>query len=189
MSTDVRITIDDYDRMIDAGEFEPAEEHHVELIRGEIREMSPIHPPHENAVDRLLYWSIDNCPRDKVRVRSQHSLGIPELESVPQPDLAWVRRQDYSRRRPTTADLFLVVEVSDSSLRFDRGAKADLYAEAGIADYWVVNVVAQTVEVRRNPAGGRYQSVTTARIGESVRPLAFPELELSVADLFCDDSP
>ncbi len=187
MSTDVRITIADYDRMIAEGEFEPVEEHRVELIRGEIREMSPINPPHENAVDRLMYWSLDNCPRDKVHVRLQHSLGIPELESVPQPDLAWVRQRSYRKQRPTTADLFLVVEVSDSSLRFDRGAKADLYAEAGIADYWIVNVVAQVVEVHRDPVGGRYQSVTTVRIGESVRPLAFPELELHVADLFSDE--
>lgn len=187
MSTDVRITIADYDRMIETGEFVPVEEHHVELIRGEIREMSPIHPPHEEALDRITAWSFDNTPRTAVRVRNQLSLGIPQLESVPQPDLVWVRQGNYRRQRPTTADLFLVVEVSDSSLCFDRGAKADLYAEAGIADYWIVNVVAQVVEVRRDPVGGRYQSVTTARIGESVRPLAFPELELRVAELFSDE--
>jgi Uma2 family endonuclease len=184
MSTGVRITVEEYDRMIAAGAFEPVEEHHVELIRGEIREMSPINPPHEDALDRLMYWSIDHCPRDQVRVRIQNSLGIPELESVPQPDLVWVRQRNYSKQRPTTADLLLVAEVAESSLRFDRGEKANLYAEAGIGDYWVVNVIAQVVEVRRQPVGGRYQEVRTFRIGESLRPLAFPELELSVGDLF-----
>jgi Uma2 family endonuclease len=173
--------------MIEAGAFEPTEEHHVELIRGEIREMSPIHPPHENALDLLMYWSIDHVPRDAVRVRVQNSVGIPELESVPQPDLVWVRQRDYSKQRATPADVFLIAEVSDSSLRFDRGEKADLYAEAWISDYWIVNVKSKTVEVRRQPENGHYQQLEVARLGDAVSPLAFPDLQLLVADSFPRD--
>jgi Uma2 family endonuclease len=184
MSTGTRITIEEYDRMIERGAFEPTEEHHVELIRGEIREMSPIHPPHENALDLLMYWSIDHARRNAVRVRVQNSVGIPELESVPQPDLAWVRQRDYSKQRATTSDVFLIAEVSDSSLRFDRGEKADLYAEAGISDYWIVNVNAKSIEVRRQPQDGRFQQIDVTHMGDEVSPLAFPELKLRVADLF-----
>jgi Uma2 family endonuclease len=184
MSTGTRVTIEEYDRMIEAGAFEPAEEHHVELIRGEIREMSPIHPPHEDALDRLVEWSFDHTSRGEVRVRVQLSVGIPELESVPQPDMAWVRRRDYSKRRPTSADVLLIVEVSDSSLRFDRGEKADLYAEAGVQDYWVVNVRARTIEVRRQPREGCYEQLDVAHLDDEVSPLAYPDLKLRVAELF-----
>jgi Uma2 family endonuclease len=188
MSTGVRITVDEYDRMIIAGEFVPSEEHDVELIRGEIREMSPINPPHENVLERLMYWSVDNAPRGEVRVRLQHSLGLPDVDSVPQPDLAWVRLQDYSQQRPTAADVVLVVEVADGSLGFDRGVKANLYAEAGICEYWVVNVKGGTVDVYREPHEGRYREMRTFTPGESVAPRAYPQIRLAIADLFSPDA-
>ena len=184
MSTGVRITIAEYDRMISAGEFEPQEEYHVELIHGEIREMNPINPPHAEALNYLMYWSIDNSPRDQVRVRNQESLGLPELESVPQPDLFWVRKKNYSRQRPTNEDVFLVIEVSDNTLAYDRGEKAELYAEAGIQDYWIVNVIDRVVEVYRDPLGGRYRQIQSYGESDKVSPLAFPDLQLKVADLW-----
>lgn len=101
ISTVARFTIAEYDCMIEAGVFDAREKHRVELILGEIRDMRPVHPPHENALDLLMYWSIDHAPRDKVRIRVQNSLGVPELESVPQPDLLWVKQRDYSKARPT----------------------------------------------------------------------------------------
>lgn len=180
MSTSTKITIPEYDRMIAAGEFEPREDHYVELIRGEIRQMSPIHPPHEYALDVLNMWSIDNHPREKVWVRNQNSLGIPALESVPQPDLFWVRKRDYSTSRPTAEDVILLIEVADSSLAYDRGEKASMYAEAGIQDYWIVNVRQQVVEVCRQPTAQGYQERRTCSAGESVAPLAFPEVQLEV---------
>lgn len=184
MSIVTRITIEQYDQMIAAGAFEPTEEHHVELIRGEIREMSPINPPHEDSLDRLTQWSFDNTSSREVRVRIQHSLGIPELESIPQPDLIWVRQGNYSKKRPTTADLLLVAEVAESSLRYDRREKAQLYAEAGVQDYWIVNTIAQVVEVFRQPTPAGYQQVRTFAIGETISPLAYPLLRLPVAELF-----
>lgn len=184
MSTVARVSIAEYERMIGEGAFIPQEEHHVELIRGEIREMSPIYPPHEGALDHLTYWSMDNAPRDQVWIRNQNSLGIPELESIPQPDLFWVRKRDYSKVRPAVEDVFLLIEVADSSLRFDRGRKAELYAEAGIADYWIANVKEQVIEVRRQPVEGTYQQIETFPVGQSVAPLAFPEIELAVADVW-----
>ncbi len=184
MRTVARVSIAEYERMIGEGAFEPHEEHHVELIRGEIREMSPIYPPHEGALDYLVYWSIDNAPRDRVWIRNQNSLGIPELESIPEPDLFWVRKRDYSKVRPTVEDVFLLIEVADSSLSFDRGKKADLYAEAGIADYWIANVKQRVIEVHRQPVDGRYQEIETYAVGQSVAPLEFPEIKLAVGDVW-----
>jgi Uma2 family endonuclease len=184
MSTIARLTLAQYDQMIRSGVFEQGPRRRLEFIRGEIREMAPIGYRHEDVVDRLMYWSIDNTRRAKVRVRIQHSLGLPELESAPQPDIVWVNQRDYSRRRPTAADVLLVIEVADSSLDYDRGEKADLYAEAGIADCWVVNVPAQLIEVRRDPQGGRYRSTRTYAGNDELRPLCQADLVLRPATLW-----
>ncbi|MBA3485259.1 MAG: Uma2 family endonuclease [Pirellulales bacterium] len=184
MSTDLHITVAQYEQMIAEGVFVPSEEHRVELIRGEIREMSPIHPPHEDALDRLAEWSFDSAPRMQVRVRVQLSIELLGLQSIPQPDLAWVRRGDYSRQRPTSDEVLLVVEVADTSVRFDRGEKAALYAEAGIADYWIVDVNRRTIEVCREPSDGVYRRREIVDLAGAVGPSAFPHLSLKLADLF-----
>ncbi len=183
-STSTRITIEQYDAMIRRGDFLPREDHHVELIHGEITLMSPIGIRHDHLVDELTEWSFEALPRRAVWVRVQGSLGIPALDSVPEPDLSWLRREDYSGRRPTPADVLLVIEVSDSSLDKDRGLKARLYAEAEIADYWVVNIPERSLEIRRDPEQGVYRTALTLRSGEDARPLAFPEVRLPVARLF-----
>ena len=187
MSTSVRITVDDYERMIAEGRFEPREEHHVELLEGEIVPMSPIGPEHGEAVEAITEWSYENRPKARVKVRVQDSLGIPELESIPEPDLAWVRRRSYRRRRPTTADVFLLVEVAVTSLSYDRGTKARVYATAGVADYWIVNIADECVEVHRDPKAGAYQSVTTFRPGESVPLLSYPAIAFPVSVLFGEE--
>jgi Uma2 family endonuclease len=184
MSLTTRVSFQEYEEMIRRGEFEPREEHHVELIYGEVLPMSPIGPRHDSTVDDLAEWSFDNAPRESVRVRVQGSLGIPGLGSLPEPDLAWLRRQDYASRRPTPADVLLLIEVADSSLARDRGLKAQLYAEAGIADYWLVSLSDRCVEVRRDPEGKSYRHVEAFRAGQEVRPLAFPEVALAVDRLF-----
>ena len=184
MSTIARLTLADYDRMIEAGVFDQGQRRRLEFIRGEIREMTPIGSPHEVIVDRLAEWSIENRPKDRVWVRVQNSIGLPSLESAPEPDLAWVRRRDYSRGRPTAKDVLLVIEVAESSLAYDTGEKAELYAAEGIADYWVVDVSARAIEVRREPVGGRYRSLKTHLGDDEVRPLAVPEVALRPSVLF-----
>jgi Uma2 family endonuclease len=184
MSTIARLTLAQYDEMIRSGAFSRGAEEHVEFIRGEIREMSPIGSRHEEIVDRLTDWSIRSTRKAKIRVRIQNSIGLPELESAPQPDLAWVVQRDYSRGRPTAADVLLVIEVADSGLAYDRGAKAELYAEAGVADYWIVNVADRLIEVRRDPQGGRYRTVQEYTGDDEIRPLCEPELVLRPAMLW-----
>lgn len=178
MSTVARLTLVDYDRMIQAGVFDDGQRRRLEFIRGEIREMAPIGSPHEEIVDRLVRWSVKNVPEDKVRVRVQNSIGLPMLESAPEPDLAWVVERDYSAGRPRAEDVLLVIEVAETSLAYDTGEKAELYAAAGIADYWVVDVSARAIEVRRDPVAGRYRSLKTHTGEEEVRPLAVPDVAL-----------
>jgi Uma2 family endonuclease len=186
MSTTTRITLEQYDEMIQRGDFEPREEHDVELIYGEIVPMNPINPPHDDAVEELTEWSFEVLPPKTVRGRVQGAVGIPLLESAPEPDLAWLRRKRYRRQRPTPADVLLVIEVADTSLARDRGLKARLYAEAGIADYWIVNLPEQCIEVRRDPQGSSYRTLVVLRPGDEARPLAFPQIALAVSRLFPD---
>jgi Uma2 family endonuclease len=146
--------------------------------------MNPIGSEHEEIVDRLTKWSAPLDAAGKIRLRVQNSVGLPSLGSAPEPDIAWVVDRDYSRGRPTPPDVLLVIEVAESSLRYDCGEKAELYAEAGIADYWVVNVAERSIEVRRDPAAGRYRSLQTYQGDQEVRPLALPEAVLRPAVLW-----
>lgn len=184
MSTVAQISIAEYDRMISNGVFDGRNRRRIELIQGELRMMSPIGPSHEVAVDILNEWSFEVAPLDLLWVRIQNSIGLPALITVPEPDVAWVRRRSYRKGRPTAADVLLLIEVADSSLDYDRGEKAMLYAKARIADYWIVNLVDGCVEVLREPQRGRYRSIETFESGEKVRPLALPKIDLPVARLF-----
>ena len=184
MSTIAHLSLAQYDQMIAAGVFDQRERLRLEFIEGEIREMTPIGPTHEVIVDALNDWSMGSLARGKVRVRIQNSIGLLQHESAPEPDVVWVARRDYSRKRPSAADVLLLIEVADSSLAYDAGEKADLYAAAGIADYWVVNVADRSIEVRRDPVGGRYRSLKTHLGDDEVRPLAFPEVALKPASLW-----
>ena len=135
------VTLDEYDRMVEAGVFEP--ETRLELIRGEIVDTPPPGPEHEASVarlDRLFNRSVG----DKALVWPQgNSIGLPQSNSRPQPDITLLRWRDdyYSGQRPQPEDVILLVEVADSSLKLDRGSKLQLYAGAGIQEYWVVNLV------------------------------------------------
>ena len=184
MNTSTRITVGHYDAMVGRGDFEPREQHHVELIHGEVLTMSPINPPHNAIVAELNEWSFEVLPAKAVTVFVQGAVGIPLLDSAPEPDLVWTRRGDYHARHPSPDDVLLVIEVSDSSLSHDRGLKARLYAEAGLADYWIVNIPDRSIEVRRDPRGSAYQSIEVVRAGQEVRPLAFPALALAVERIF-----
>ena len=136
MSTIAHLSLAEYDRMIERGVFDQGKRRRLEFIRGEIRDMTPIGSMHEVVVDRLNEWSMRNLPEGKVWVRVQNSIGLPSLESAPEPDIAWVARRDYSHGRPTAEDVLLIVEVAESSLAYDCGEKAELYAQAGIADLY-----------------------------------------------------
>jgi Uma2 family endonuclease len=185
MSTTVQTTYGDFDEMIRRGDFAETEARY-ELLFGEICVMPVPDPPHEFIVDELAEWSFRSLPAGAARVRVQSTLGIPTLESLTMPDVAWMTRRDYSKRRPLPEDVLLVIEAADSTLYRDRGQKAKLYAQAGIADYWIVNIPNRCLEIRRDPEGDAYRAVQALHPGDEARPLAFPEIVLPVARLFPD---
>jgi Uma2 family endonuclease len=184
MSTALRFTLAEYDRMIEQGVLADRGDLRTELIYGEIREISPPGPTHEQVIDMLNRWSCSNTDLRKIRVRIQNSIGIPKLDCAPQPDVAWVVEKDYSNCRPQPADVLLVIEVADSSLEVDRTEKAAMYARAKIADYWVVNLQDWQVEVHRDPHRRVYRHTQIYTLHETVRPLAKPDASLPVSLLF-----
>jgi Uma2 family endonuclease len=184
MSTAALFSLDDYDHMIACGAFAPPHDRRCELIRGEIRDMSPIGPEHGEMVDWLNEWSFAVMSRRSVRIRIQSSIGIPELGSAPEPDVVWAERKSYAQRRPEPQDVLLLIEVADSSLQYDLGEKADLYAEAGITDYWVVDIRDFRIHVHRQPTAEGFQSLETFAMGDTVHPLCKTDATLNVAELF-----
>ncbi len=184
MSVIAKISVREYERMIAAGVFEGRKSRRIELIWGELREMSPIGTDHAIMVDWLSEWSFENAPRDRVRVRVQNPVAFLPEDSEPQPDIVWAKRLSYRGHHPAANEILLLIEVADSSLETDRGEKAHLYAAAGVMDYWIVNLAGRTVEVRRDAKEGRYHDVQSFATGSFVQPLAVPDLRLSVDVLF-----
>ncbi|MCS6859570.1 MAG: Uma2 family endonuclease [Abditibacteriales bacterium] len=159
----------------------------VELIEGEILEMSPQLPPHTSAVF-LAEETLRTVFREGYVVRTQAPLSLG-MDSDPEPDVAVVAGclRDYTQNHPTSA--VLVLEVAEASLALDRGRKARLYAEAGIEDYWIVNLRERQVEVHRRPQKkprqrrAAYTEVTVYGEKDTVTPLAAPHAKVKVADL------
>ena len=185
----LKLRLADYERMIEKGAFDWLHDRRIELIRGEIREMMAPNPPHSLVVSNLLAWSIKSVPAEEVIVRCQDPVGIPELDSAPQPDIVWVRRRDYSKRHPRSSDVLLLIEVSDMTYDYDTGEKLELYAECGIKDYWVVNVKHYRIERFRKPRRGIYSDRTTFDYESTLSPLAFPKIKLEVERLCSKVSP
>lgn len=155
------VTLDEYERMCVAGVF--GSETRIELIRGEIIDMPPSGPEHESAVSRLHLLLVEHFKRQAIVWPQGNSVRLPESNSRPQPDVTVLRWRDdhYAKKRPLAEDVILLVEVSESSIKYDRGRKLALYAEAGIQEYWVVNLVEGVVEAHTepDPATGKYGSI------------------------------
>jgi Uma2 family endonuclease len=177
------LTVDQFVKLLNRGHFGDTSDRRFELLFGEVVEIPPPNPPHEDVVDLLMYWSIANTSRKEIRVRIQNSLGIPELDSLPLPDVVWVRAKSYNRERPRIADLLLLIEVSDSSVSKDRNRKRKLYAQAGIADYWIVNIPKRQIEVFRDPQGDNYATKLTIRGDDELTPLCRPKAKLTLSEL------
>lgn len=174
-----RWTREEYERMVAKGLFAP--DTRVELLDGIVYDMTPQNSPHASAVHRGLRPLQSIFPDHYIRIHAPLALSD---DSEPEPDLAVVPGQleDYDQSHPTTA--LLVVEVADSSLGHDKERKIPLYARCGIPEAWLLNVPAKTLEVHREPGKGRYRIRQVLRLGDTVSPLARPEAQLSVADLF-----
>jgi Uma2 family endonuclease len=174
-------TVDEYHRMSDIGIF--PEDKRFELIRGEIFEMPRAKPPHSGRVIRLTHLFTSRLG-ESVCVSVQNPSSIDDY-SEPEPDLTLLKpRPDfYAASHPLPSDVLLMIEVSHTTLRFDTKIKAPLYAEAGIAEYWVLNIPENVVEVRTDPVNGRYTKVDIFKHGESISPRAFPGFSFKVEEI------
>jgi Uma2 family endonuclease len=174
-------TVDEYHRMVEAGILH--EDDRVELLDGEIVEMSPIGPLHAGSVNALIRLFIEALGRRAV-VTPQNPAVLDDL-SEPQPDvcLARPKEDDYRTAHPRPDDLLLVVEVADTSIDYDRGRKTPRYALAGIRETWVVDLSADRVDVFREPSPGGYRDQTSVGRGDRVAPLAFPDVSFDVDEI------
>jgi Uma2 family endonuclease len=176
-----RFTVEQYKQMIREGII--SENDRVELLRGEIVEKMGIGDKHAACVIRLGELLQDSFGR-KVMVSPQNPLQLPT--SVPEPDVMVLKRRKdcYASRTPRPSDLYLLIEISDSSLGTDRITKSALYAEAGVPEYWIVNLIDRCVEVYRAPtAKGLWKSRETFKPGQSLELLAFPGIGVAVSQI------
>ncbi len=170
-----KISTGEYHRMIEAGILR--EDDRIELINGELLEMSPISSRHSAMVDKIKDWFILQLT-GKAIVRAQNPILLDDL-SEPEPDIAVVKyREDYyANEHPRPKDVWLIIEVSETSLEYDEEIKLPLYAEAGISNYWIVNLKSRKIKAYRDPSGKDYRIRELAKSGDH---LPLDALELSV---------
>jgi len=155
----------------------------VELLNGEIIDMSPIGPFHGGLVNRLIriYGKLSN---GRWQASAQNPLRLDD-HSEPEPDFMLLKPSpdDYTSRHPQPDEVFLLVEVADASLDYDREEKLPAYGHAGVCEVWIVNLRDQSLEVYREPHFTGYGGKTIVRAGDTVAPLAFPDAAVDVAEL------
>ena len=176
--TIARWTLDEYHAITAAGFLEGRR---IELLNGLLVEMAPEGPEYADA-STLLMPQLWSAAKGRYQVRAAKPITIPSSDSEPEPDIALVGDRSYRRAHPIPEDAFLLIEFSQSSLAKDTEEKRLVYARAGIADYWVVNLRDRHVIVYRNPTAGDYQSEQTISSG-NLSPLAFPDVTINVSRL------
>ncbi len=177
-----RLTVHDYYRLVEVGILREGER--VELLEGQLVDMPPIGPGHALAIDTLNEMLV-LAVAGRALVRVQNPIALDDY-SEPEPDFALVRRpwDGYPRAHPRASDVFLLIEVSDSSLAFDRGAKLELYARAGIREFWIVDLMTNRVLVHREPKDDKYDSVTAFDMSDILAIDALPGVTIPVASIF-----
>jgi len=177
-----RYNIADYHRMAESGILSAQD--HVELIQGEVTDMAPIGSQHAGIVNKLAI-ALTLATHEKAVVAIQNPVILSDL-SEPQPDIALLHyREDfYCNAHPRAEDIYLLIEVADSTLRYDRTVKLPLYAQAGVPEVWIVNVEGKTLEVYQQPVDGLYQQQQRLEKLDEITPLALPEVTLELKGLF-----
>lgn len=159
----------------------------LELVEGELIRKVPKNRPHVNVFTMVHAWLVQVFGALYVNAEAPVDVAPEDNPtSEPQPDLIVLAKPSLEIRvgNPQPGDLRLVVEISDSTLGFDLTRKAALYARAGIADYWVLDIPARRLIVHRDPRNGMYQSIAVYSEGEAVAPLAAPDREFRVEEAF-----
>ena len=177
-----KITVKEYDQMYEAGIFQPDER--LELINGEIIKMPPMNAPHMSYVIRLSRFFTEKLSRRAI-VATQLPIVI-DNDSEPEPDISilhW-RKDDYFSAKPTACEVYLLIEVASTSLVYDREVKLPLYARARIPEVWILKVQDQQLEVYRHPQENTYTEQQLLKPSDKIASLAFPDIELTLSDIF-----
>ncbi len=174
-------TVEEYHRMAEAGIL--GEDDRVELIEGEVVKMTPIGRRHASCLARLseLFYG---TTKGAAIVWAQNPIDVGEY-SEPQPDLAILRRQPdfYLSGHPRPADVYLLIEICDSSVEPDHRVKVLPYARGGVREVWLVDLEQETITIYQDPAPDGYRTARVARRGEQIAPSAFPDRSLLVNDI------
>ena len=174
-------TVDDYYRMGEVGIL--SDNDRTELIEGEIIEMSPIGSPHMNAVNRATMIFARGIG-DRVVVSVQNPAFMDRF-NLPQPDVVLIRPREgfYGDGKPYPEDVVLLIEISDSSLRFDRKVKVPIYARSGVREVWIIDLQNAVIHVYRDPKDKTYDSIETKHRDETIAPQGCPDFKVKVSDL------
>jgi len=173
-------TVESYQRLAELGVLR--EDSRVELIGGQVVEMTPIGDRHASCVRRLSRLLAQKVL--EVAVIDVQNPVVLGAHDAPQPDVAVLKlRAEGYAQHPRPTDVLLVIEVADTSLAYDRDVKLPLYAEAGIQEAWLVALPEDRLDVCREPAGGHYTSVRSLARGETITPLQFPGVTLKVDEI------
>lgn len=181
VQTKHRFNVKEYYRMAETGVLPP--DVRVELLNGEIIDMSPIGPFHGGVVKRLSRL-FNVKAKGRWTVSTQDPVHL-DNHSEPEPDVMLLKPAsgDYTSRHPKPDDVFLLIEVSDTTVGYDREEKLPAYGRAGIAEVWIVNLDDQTIEVYREPHFTGYGSKTILSAGEKATPQSFPDISVDIAEL------
>ena len=173
-------TVESYQRLAELGVFGVDER--VELIEGQVVEMTPIGDRHASCVRRLLDWFAHHALALAI-IDVQNTVVLGRRDA-PQPDLALLkRRADGYPQHPRPRDILLVIEVADTTLAYDRDVKIPRYATAGIPEAWLVDLVADAITVYREPQPDGYRDVASVTRGETLRPLLLPGIIIAADDI------
>jgi Uma2 family endonuclease len=182
MQASVKLTGREFDAMAEYGSFDVLGPKKVELIRGELVFMNPAGPIHDDYIDYLTRWSTKSANERVATIRVQ--CGFVCDDHRPEPDVLWLEPRRYGRTRPTAKNVLLLIEIADSSLSNDVLDKAELYAEAGVQEYWVIDIPNQRLHRMQNTDGKAYRSIEVLVPPQTPAPRCLPTAALNLAELF-----
>ncbi|RFM25221.1 MAG: Uma2 family endonuclease [Candidatus Thermochlorobacter aerophilum] len=177
-----KITVKEYDQMYEAGIFQPDER--LELINGEIVKMPPMNAPHIAYVAILTELLVKKLAQRAI-IFTQLPIVLND-DSEPEPDISVLKwkKDRYFSGKPTAREVYLLIEVASASLVYDREVKLPLYARARIPEVWILKVQDQQLEVYRHPKDGSYAEQRLLQPSDKIAPLAFPDIEITLSDIF-----
>ena len=175
------ITTDVYHQMIKQGILTSNDK--IELLEGDLIKMSAVGPRHAACVDRLSEILRTEFGKS-ITLRHQNPVELSDF-SEPEPDIAILRRREdfYAHAHPAPGDVLLLIEISESTLKKDRGIKLSAYAKAGIVEYWIVNLQDDIIEVYTSPAGSSYQVTRIVHRHETLSPVLLSSIILEADEV------